>query len=122
MYVSRHARRCPRRSLARGTLAFRRLGDLAVGERGARGLPAGEAAAAAAGVRRRAAVVQAADRRPVVGVPGRRAHVEELLERELAVEDVAADEAVLLLHLVGADDVAVQDRGLEVRGNLVVEL
>ena len=33
---------------------------------------------------------------PVVGVAGRRAHVEELLERQLAVEDVAADQAVLL--------------------------
>ena len=44
----------------------------------------------------------------VVGVARRRPHVEQLLGRELAVEDVAADQPVLLLHLVRADDVAVR--------------
>jgi hypothetical protein len=36
--------------------------------------------------------------------------VEELLQRQLAVEDVAADQPVLLLHLPGAEHLAVQDR------------
>ena len=55
-----------------------------------------------------AAVVEPRDRCAVVGVAGRGPHVEQLLKRQLAVEDVAADEAVLLLHLVRTDDVAVQ--------------
>ena len=46
--------------------------------------------------------------------------MEQLLGRELAVEDVAADEVVVVLHLVRADHLAVQDRLLEVRGELVV--
>src|SRR5439155_15548786 len=83
-------------------------------------LHAGNAAHAAARVGGRAGVVQAGHGGAVVGVAGRRAHVEELLQRQLAVEDVAADQAVLVLHLVGADDVGVQDRALEVRGHLVV--
>jgi hypothetical protein len=36
--------------------------------------------------------------------------VEQLIHRQLAVEDVASDEAVLLLHLVRSDDLPVQDR------------
>ena len=93
---------------------------LAVGDRGPGRLPAGDAAHAAARVGGGAGVVQAGDGRPVVRVAGRRAHVEQLLQGQLAVEDVAADQAVLVLHLVGADDVAVQDRRLEVRRQLVV--
>src|SRR5258708_37444732 len=89
--------------------ALGRLADLAIGEGRACCLPAGDAADATASVGRRAAVVQAADGSAVVGVAGSRAHVEELLKGELAVEDVAADQAVLLLHLMGPDDVAVQD-------------
>ena len=46
----------------------------------------------------------------------------KLLQREFTVEDVAADQAVLLLHLVRTDDVAVRDRRLEVRRHLVVEV
>ena len=91
-------------------------------ERGAGGLHAGDAADPAAGVRGGARVVEARDRGAVVGVPGRRAHVEQLLERELAVEDVAADQAVLLLHLVGPDDVAGDDRVAEAGRHLVVEV
>ena len=44
--------------------------------------------------------------------------MEELLGRELPVEDVAADQPVLLLHLVGPDDLPVEDRALEVRRQL----
>src|SRR5215469_11444829 len=58
--------------------------------------------------------------RAVVGEAGGGAHVEQLLQGQLAVEDVAADQAVVVLQLVGADDVAVQDRALEVRRELVV--
>ena len=68
---------------------------LLVADRGAGRLHAGDAADAAAGVRRRARVVEPGDRGAVVGVARRRAHVEQLLERQLAVEDVAADQAVL---------------------------
>jgi hypothetical protein len=46
--------------------------------------------------------------------------VEQLLDRELAVEDVAPDQPPLPLHLPGPDDVAVQDRALEVGGELGV--
>ena len=95
---------------------------LAVGDGDAGRLHARDAADAAAGVRRRARVVEPGDRGAVVGIARRRAHVEQLLERQLAVEDVAADQAVLVLHLVGPDDVAVQDRRLEVRRHLVIEV
>ena len=61
-------------------------------------------------MRRAARLVQAGDRRAEVGVAGRGPHVEQLVGRQLAVEDVAADEAVLVLHLVRPDHLAVQDR------------
>src|SRR6188472_1844285 len=80
---------------------------LLVADRGLGRLPSGDAADTAAAVRGGAGVVEAGDRGAVVGVPRRGAHVEQLLGRQLAVEDVAADEPVLLLHLVRADDVAV---------------
>ena len=51
----------------------------------------------------------------VVGVARCGPHVEQLLQRQLTVEDVAADQAVLLLHLVRPDDVAMRDRRLEAR-------
>ena len=94
----------------------------AVPDRGLGGLPAGDAADAAATVGGRAGVVEAGDGRAVVGVAGRGPHVEQLLGRQLAVEDVAADQAVLLLHLVRADDVAVGDRRREAGRHLVVEV
>src|SRR6476469_7313714 len=78
----------------------------AIGKCGARSLPTGYAADAAAGVRRGAAVVEPGDRGAVVGVSGRGTHVEQLLERELTVEDVTSHQAVLDLHLVRSDDVA----------------
>src|SRR3954468_5882438 len=48
---------------------------------------------AAAGMRRRAAHVEAADRRAVVGPPGRGSQEEQLLQRQLSLEDVAFREA-----------------------------
>src|SRR4051812_1033403 len=74
----------------------------------------------AAGVRRRGGLVQAPDRGPVIRVARGRAHVEELLGRELAVEDVAPDETDFLLHVVGPDHLAVHDGALEVRRELGV--
>ena len=53
------------------------------------------------------------DRRAEVGVAGRGPHVEHLVGRELAVKDVAADEAVLVFHLVRPDHLPVQDRRRE---------
>ena len=96
--------------------------DLRSPDRGLGRLPAGDAADAAAPVGGGAAVVEAGDRRAVVGVAGRGPHVEQLLGRQLAVEDVAADQAVLLLHLVRTHDVAVGDRGGEPGRDLVVEV
>src|SRR5579875_868113 len=98
-----------------GGAAQRALAGALVVQRGASGLPAGNAAHPAAGVGRRTGVVEARDRCPVVGVARRGPHVEQLLERQLAVEYVAADEAVLLLHLVRPDDIAMRDRGRDVR-------
>src|SRR5581483_11913774 len=57
-----------------------------VGDRRLGGLHPGNAADPAAGVGGGAGVVQAAHRRAVVGEAGRRAHVEQLLQRQLAVE------------------------------------
>src|SRR5918995_7533667 len=71
---------------------------------------AGNAGDPAAAVGGRPGLVEAADRGAVVGVAGGRAGVEQLAGRQLAVEDVAADQPVLVLHLVGADHLAEQDR------------
>jgi hypothetical protein len=59
------------------------------------GVVAGDAADAATAVGGGAGLVEPGDRAAVVGVAGRRAEVEELLQRQLAVEDVAADQAAL---------------------------
>ena len=73
-------------------------------------LQPGDAGDAAAAVRRAARLVEAGDRRAEVGVAGRGPHVEHLVGRQLAVEDVAADQPVLVLHLVRPDHLPVQDR------------
>jgi hypothetical protein len=90
------------------------LGPPAVGQDGLDGLPPGDAADPAAAVGGRAGLVEPGDRAAVVGVAGGRAHVEQLVGRELGVEAVAPDQPPLLLHLPGPDDLAVQDRALEV--------
>ena len=53
--------------------------------------------------------------RAVVGVTGRRSHVEQLIHGQFAVEDVAADQAELLLHVVRPDHLAVDHGVAEVR-------
>ncbi len=74
------------------------------------GVHSGDAGDTATTVGRTARLVEAGDRRAEVGVPGRGPHVEELTGRQLTVEDVAAHQAVLVLHLVGTDHLPVQDR------------
>src|SRR4051812_35825186 len=61
----------------------------------------------AAGVGRRRGLVEASDRGPVICVTGGRTHVEKLLGRELAVEDVPPDEPDFLLHVVRSKHLAV---------------
>src|SRR5579859_2354620 len=102
-------------SAGSATLLYRLVRDGGPGR-----LHARDAAHPATAVGGRAGVVQAAHRGPVVGETGRWPQVEQLLEGQLAMEDVAADQAVVVLHVVGADDVPVQDRRLEVRRYLVV--
>src|ERR687889_2648627 len=59
-----------------------------------------DGADSATGVGGRRGLVEAPDGGPVVCVAGGRPHVEELLGRELAVEDVAPYEPDFLLHVV----------------------
>ena len=64
----------------------------------------------AATVRRRTRLVQPFHGGTQIGVPGCRAAVEHLAGRQLTVEDVPADEAVLVLHRVRADHLPAHDR------------
>ncbi len=73
-------------------------------------MQAGDARDAPSSVRGAARLIETGDRRAEVGIAGRRAHVEHLVGREFTVEDVPADEPVLVLHLGGPDDLPVQDR------------
>src|SRR5215212_2679483 len=68
----------------------------------------------------RRGLVETPNRSPVVRVTGGWPHVEELLGRELAMEDVAPDEPEVLLHVVGPYHLAVQYRLLQVRRQLAV--
>src|SRR5215217_7040958 len=79
-----------------------------------------DGADATTGVGGRRGLVEAPDRGPVICVTGSRPHVEELLGRELAVEDVAPDEPYILLHVVRPEHLAVQDGSLQVRRQLAV--
>src|SRR5437879_1442349 len=75
---------------------------------------------AAAGMRSAGTLIQAVDRRPVVRVSRRGAHVKELFGRELAVEDVPADQTPLALHVVWPDHLSMQHPVRESRRELVV--
>ena len=61
------------------------------------------------GMGRRAAHVEVADRRAVARPARHRAQEEELLERQLALEDVAFGEAELALEVERRQHLAVQD-------------
>src|ERR671921_2469819 len=65
-----------------------------------------DGADATTGVRGRGGLVEAPDGGPVICVAWGRPHVEELLCRELAVEDVAPDEPDILLHVIGPEHLA----------------
>src|SRR5688500_6941607 len=86
----------------------------------AQAVAGGDRADPAAGVGRRGGLVEPAYRGAVVRVPGDGARVEELVRRQLAVEDVAPDKAQLLLHVVRPENLTVQDRTLQVRRELGV--
>src|SRR5258707_1993588 len=64
-----------------------------------RGVVAGRPGDAAARMRARAAVVEAFERSAVVRIAQHRPRPEQLVERERAVEDVAADEPELLFQI-----------------------
>src|SRR6185369_983451 len=70
---------------------------------------------AAAGVRARAAHPEVSDRRLVLRPARRGAQEEELMERELAVEDVAARDRERLLDVGGGVEVLVEDEVSQVR-------
>ena len=80
-----------------------------------RRVPPGRAHDSAAGMRRRAAHVEAADRRAVLRPAGRGAQEEQLLERQLALEDVAFGQAPLALEVERREHLAVQDDVADVR-------
>src|SRR6266487_6448410 len=94
-------------------------GGAAVGEDLADHVAPGDAGDAAAAVRGRSGLIQAAQRRAQVGIARGRPGVEHLPHRQLTVEDIAADQAVLLLHLMRADHLAVQHRLREARRDLI---
>src|SRR5512146_3324809 len=64
----------------------------------ARGVVAGHAGDAAAGMRAGAAHVESANGRTVVAVAEHRTGAEQLIERERAVEDIATRQAEVALH------------------------
>ena len=80
-----------------------------------RGDPAVRAHDAAARVRRRAAQPEVADRRPEARVAGHRPVEEQLLERQLALEDVALGQPDRALDVERRLDVAVEDDVADVR-------
>src|SRR3954470_21927929 len=80
-----------------------------------RRVPAWRSHDAAAGVCRRAAHVEPLHRRLVLRPAGRGAEEEELLQRQLSLEDVAFRQAEVPLDVEGRQDLAVQDDVLDVR-------
>src|SRR5262245_25358292 len=76
---------------------------------------AGRAGDAAAGMRARAAVVEARDGAAVVGMAEHWPRPEELVKRQRAVEDIAADEPERLLEIERAQGLASDHARLEAR-------
>src|SRR6185436_8624476 len=100
--------------------SVRLLGDLLLFlhrllEDSQRRVAAGGAHDAAAGVRRRAAQVEVADRRFVLRPPGSGTEEEELLQRQLSLEDVALRETEGPLDVERRQHLAMQDDVLDVR-------
>ena len=82
---------------------------------GSRGVLAGSAGDAAAWMCARAAQVECRDRRAVLGTAKDRAHREQLVERRLAVQDVASGEPVGGLEIARRDDLPMDDEPFDVR-------
>ena len=106
----------PRRSW-RCQAAYRRHGaaPAPVGEDRVRGIVAGRAGDAAAGMRAGAAMIEARQRPAVVGIAEHGPRPEQLVERHRAVRDVAADEAEHLFEVERAQRLAADHARLEAR-------
>jgi VWFA-related protein len=87
-----------------------------VGEQGAGGVAPVGAGEAAARVRPGAAQIQPAHGGAVAGPAEDRAHREDLVERLLAVEQVAAGQAPVVLQILRGDHLAALDEPRQVRG------
>src|SRR3990167_9169951 len=75
---------------------------------------------AGAGMRSRAAQKKTADRRAVLTEPQERPHGEELIERELAMENLAAGQPPAALEVERRQDLARDDTRLQ-RGRVLLE-
>src|SRR4051794_30709118 len=81
----------------------------------ARGIVSWRSRNPAPGMRPRAAVVKARNWSTVIGITEGRARPEQLIERERAMENVAANQPEYLLQVQGAEDLPVDDAALEPR-------
>src|SRR5579859_4465374 len=88
---------------------------LEVGEDFGRGIVSRRAGHAAAGMGSRTAHIEAGHRRAVIGMAQHRPRREQLVQVELAMEDVAADQAEGAFEVERAVDLHAQHRLLEVR-------
>ncbi len=70
---------------------------------------------AAARMCSRAANIETRDRRTIVGEAGRRAHGEDLVHMQAAMEDIATDEAEFTLEIERSEHLAGDDRTAEIR-------
>src|SRR5439155_19927866 len=95
-----------------------RSGSRSLPQDSQRGVAPGRAHDAAAWMRRRAAHPELPNRRLVLSPAGNRAREEQLLERQLALKDVAFRQAELALEIERRQHLAVQDDVLDVRGVL----
>src|SRR5688572_23716892 len=86
-----------------GGFSWRRLLNLAHREHGLRGQPAAGSSHESARVRPGPAEKQPLDRAAVSGRTQHRPHREQLIERQLAMEDVPPGKPVLALQLVGGN-------------------
>ena len=93
---------------------LRATGEAALFERAiplnlAEGLVSGDSGDAASTVSCRAGLIETWDRGAKIRISRRGTHVEELLGRKFAVEDVPAKHPQLLFHVIRTDDLAMED-------------
>ena len=84
-------------------------------ENRARGIVSRRSRNSAPRMRPRAAVVKARNRSTVISITESRARPEQLIERERAMENIAANEAEYLLQVERTEDLPVDDAALEPR-------